>query len=306
LAERTANEAIREAREEAAALVAAAEERAARITAEADEHVARVTSEADAKATALTEGAASEAEAARSAAAAEVAAERQAARNRLALEISSIEGAREALRSDVAVLERHVEEQRTQLRSTVGELQRLLDDPAGFRLAPAPALLDPEVPDLSEAEELPAEAAHEPEPEVEAAAAEPEPEPEPEPEVEVEVEAAAAEPEPEPDPVPEIRGAAVAEEAPVVPHLNFAEVDHEQPGVIDLVDPGPPTAPVSKVELDAADHDADNEDDAFLAELRKAMADDEPLGPRDNPSTPPLTPSFGDDDRRGWRFGKRR
>jgi hypothetical protein len=59
------------------------------------------------------------------------------------------------------------------------------------------------------------------------------------------------------------------------------------------------------VELGGSGEPVDDDDDAFLAELRKAMADEEPLGPRDGGVGDP-TPGFLDDDRRGWRFGKRR
>ncbi|WP_254127005.1 hypothetical protein [Aquihabitans sp. G128] len=187
------------------------------------------------------------------------------------------------------MLERHVEEQRSQLGSTIGELQRLLDDPAGFRLAPTPVLLDPEVPAF--------EAAPEPEP------------------------APAVEPEPEPERVPAPEQAAVViDEAPSAPDLQFAEVDHAAPGTNDLPDAGPPTAPVSAVELGidppppapsaaaqapAGGASGGGEEDAFLAELRKAMADDEPLGPREQFPTDGAA-MFEDDDKRGWRFGKRR
>lgn len=228
LAQRTADAAVKEAREDAARLLADAETRASESRVELAKQIDT---------------------------------ERSEAQKRLADEIAALEGAREALRSDVGVLERHVEEQRNQLRSTVNELQRLLDDPAGFRLAPTPALLDPEIPEV-------------------VAAPEPAPEPERAPEPE-------AEPEPEPEPEPE---------APVKGEdLSFADVDHAPPPA------GPPTQRVSAVDLDL------DEDDPFLDELRKAMSDDEPLGPRDSADHGPQDPTaFGDDDRRSWRFGKRR
>ncbi|MEO6988953.1 MAG: DivIVA domain-containing protein [Aquihabitans sp.] len=225
LAQRTADAAVKEAREDAARLLADAEARVAAAKADLAKQM---------------EG------------------ERSEAQRRLGEEIAALEGAREALRSDVGVLERHVEEQRNQLRSTVNELQRLLDDPAGFRLAPTPALLDPEIPEL----------------------AEPEPEPEPTPE-----------PRPEAEPQPEVKGG----------DLSFADVDHEPPPP----PAGPPTQPVSAVDLDL---DA-KEGDPFLDELRKAMSDEEPLGPRDSDDHGEQGSSlFGDDDddKRGWRFGKRR
>ena len=230
---------------------------------------------------------------------AEAAAERREARQRLAAEIGELEGLRESLRSDVSVLERHVEEQRSQLGSTLAELHQILDDPSGFRLAPAPALSDPDIPDFSDLDE--------PEPEVvaaepvtAAAPAEPVVEDEPEPVAEVEVVEAEVEVEPEPEPEPA---------PPASPALSFDEADHEAPGIEDPIDPGPPTAPVSAVDLGLPDDRgaAGGEDeDAFLTELRKAMADEEPLGPRDLGDPDPGDTLFDDPDRRGFRFGRRR
>jgi hypothetical protein len=57
------------------------------------------------------------------------------------------------------------------------------------------------------------------------------------------------------------------------------------------------------VEAGAAKSDPSSTDDAFLAELRKAMADDEPLGPRDTEASSP-SDLFGED--RPRRFGRRR
>lgn len=280
LAQRTADAVTAEAREDAAKLVAEATERAQEIDAEAAARAASARADLEAA----------------------TAADRAAARERLAAEIGELESVREALRSDATVLERHVEEQRSQLRSTLGELQRLLDDPAGFRLAPAPALLDPEVPELAAEPVAPA------------------PEPEPEPVVA----APAIEPEPEPvRPAPPAQTAVVIEDAGpgpdagAAPSLSFADVDHAAPGLHEGLDTGPPTAPVSAVDLGLggpaptprgrADASAGaGEEDAFLAELRKAMADDEPLGPRDHAEQAPTGILDDDDDRRGWRRGKRR
>ena len=64
-------------------------------------------------------------------------------------------------------------------------------------------------------------------------------------------------------------------------------------------DLGPPTEAVSAVGA------ADPEEDAFLAELRKAMLDDEPLGPRAT-EAPGLAPGIDDDGRGRPRFGRRR
>jgi len=263
LAQRTADAAVREAREEAAGLLAEATSRAEALHAETDARAAE----------------------ARASLESETAAERTRARAALAAEIAEIEAVRESLRTDAALLERHVQEQRTQLRNAIGELQRLLEDPAGFRLPPQPELADPEIPDLS------------PDPEAAAPTAEPEP---------------AAAPTAAVDPVEAVLAASHPASPPepdaTAPALD--PVDHEAPGpatsaaeadLDDAVEGGPPTA---AVELGDGPDEVGQED-AFLAELRKAMADDEPLGPRDHQAITNQDELF-DDDRRNWRFGKRR
>jgi len=271
MAQRTSDAAIAEAREDAAKIVAAAsaqaetlvadaEARSATLRAETDEYVDTTRAEVDA----------------------EAASERREARQRLAAEIAELEGSRESLRSDVNVLERHVEEQRSQLGSTLAELQLILDDPSGFRLAPAPALVDPVLPDFSDLDDAPADAAPEAEP-------------------------AQHEAEPSVDEVT-LTGDPGGDELdaslrPAPAALAFDEVDHEAPGLNDPVDAGPPTEAVAAVDLVQEPHSDD--DDPFLTELRKAMADDEPLGPRDHEVSPQASPLFEDEERRGWRFGRR-
>lgn len=297
LAQRTADAAVREAREDAEKILAAAHEQAQTTVADADARASELRAEADAYAAAT-----------RSEVDAEAARERREARQRLAGEIGELEGLRETLRSDVGILERHVEDQRSQLGSTLAELQQILDDPSGFRMAPVPALADPELPDFSDLAEP--EAAPVPE----ATTAEPAPVDEgPTGPAEVPVAAEPADAPPVAEPVEHAaeaeaeasEPAAAAEPAPIAtpPALTFEEVDHAAPGIDDGLDAGPPTAPVSSVELGVAESD---EDDAFLAELRKAMADDEPLGPRDDVEPPASETLFEEDDRRGWRFGRRR
>ncbi len=93
------------------------------------------------------------------------------------------------------------------------------------------------------------------------------------------------------------------------PSLTFDDVDHEAPGLAQPgAEVGPPTAPVDTVDLredKPAPASASSDDDAFLAELRKAMSDDEPLGPRVSGERGDHGDLF-DDDRRSWRFGRRR
>lgn len=371
MAQRTADAAVREAREDAEKIVGSAKDQAETMVADAEARAEALRTEAEAHAASTREE--TEAEATR---------ERREARQRLAAEIAELEAIRETLRTDVTVLERHVSEQRTQLSSTLDELRTLLEDPTGFRVAPSPALQDPALPDFSDLDEtepatedgLAAPAAA-PEPEAASDAATeadspPEPEipagaapdagahaeidqPGPDPEAVAEPEATVdAPPAPEADSIPAPQEAPVEEPADEAPPaspaaeaepaggddagsspeaatapeaapsepdppaddpppgpptasaqpLAFGDVDHDAPG---LVDPGPPTQPVSAV--DPAAGPPSDDEDPFLTELRKAMADDEPLGPRDDVDLPPSPNLFGDDegDRRR-RFGRRR
>jgi hypothetical protein len=63
-----------------------------------------------------------------------------------------------------------------------------------------------------------------------------------------------------------------------------------------------PPRPIDKVDLGfvlphpAPAPDRRPDDDEFLAELRKAMADDEPLGPRDHDDARVLRSLFDDDE----------
>lgn len=92
------------------------------------------------------------------------------------------------------------------------------------------------------------------------------------------------------------------------PSLTFGDVDHEAPGVAPPAEAG--SSPASPTTVDLRDDDsssspADSGDDAFLAELRRAMAEDEPLGPGDDAERGGH-PDLYDDDRRSRRFGRRR
>lgn len=75
-------------------------------------------------------------------------------------------------------------------------------------------------------------------------------------------------------------------------------VDEEAYAADDLEDTGPPTQPVDAL----TDREAD--DDAYLAELRKAMTDDSPLGPRDDAGSSGAFDAGTDTGRS--RFGRRR
>ncbi|MGI8755193.1 MAG: hypothetical protein ACR2MB_04900 [Acidimicrobiales bacterium] len=290
LAQRTADSAMRDARNDADKLVVAAKERAEALVADAEASARAVRSDSEAA----------------------VARERNTARQQLAEEIAALEGAREALRTDIATLEGHVEQQRTQLGSMVAALQRLIDDPDGFRIAPIPTLNDPDIPDL------------EPDPKSDPEASPTNSDPEPPADSQAALAEAPIEP-PAVAPAPQESGASLArgrqaESPPTAPALpprrpeataagtgpavrGFDEVDHENPGTTPTIADGSPTASVDPRD-DAASGESSG-DDAFLAELRKAMVDDEPLGPRESARQEPQSDLF-DDDRRPRRFGRRR
>jgi len=105
---------------------------------------------------------------------------------------------------------------------------------------------------------------------------------------------------------PRVAPAATLEaDAPVSPEDDASEWDDADPadpgtGADEDADAGPATQPVPV--LDEA-HDADEDDDAYLTELRKAMTDDTPLGPRDDVIDDPF--DTGADVPRS-RFGRRR
>jgi DivIVA domain-containing protein len=278
LAQRTADSAIREAREEAETIVEGARADARRAVVEAEAESART---------------------------------RDEARRRLIDEIAELESVREAMRNDTVVLERYLGDERAKVRETIQVLRRLVDEPRSLQVAP--------VPELSEAStpvDTPALGVGTPEPEPEPApapepAAEPEsapedaaptpappastpvvtiPEPTAEPESEPEPEAK-SDAAPEATPEPEASSQATAPEAAADPQPSSSTQDEGQAlgrlfdageaprdwrsGGAERGDQGPHTQPVAAARFE------EETDDAFLAELRRAMADNEPLGPDD-------------------------
>lgn len=245
LAQRTADAAIREAREEAASIVAEAQGDAARA--------------------------------------------RNVARQELAEEIAALQVTRDALRKDTDTLTSHVDGQRFELRRVVSELQAIVDDPERLKVAPTPALEDPEVPaDLSEDDaktdqDDAAEAASGFEPSDGGPAT-------------MLVSAVTAQPETDEPEAPEAEAA-----IPESPGSGTGSMSG-------AARPSNPTAskasPAPSVSTGASEGD-----DEFLAELRRAMTDKDPLGPRDDEprAATESTGSFLDDEGagRGWRFGKR-
>lgn len=367
LAQRTADAAIREAREEATRLLTEAHDRSSHEVAEAQAKATRLVRDAEARAVEIVAEAERMAESHRS-----------SSHERLTSEIASLEGTREELRTDATIIDRHVEEQRQQLRSAVGDLQRLIDDPKGFRLAspPAPRAIVPPV--FEPPEPIgPAPTAQS----IGAGAAPPDPSHDIDADDQPGVSAPGAEHQTSPKEPPassEAAPAEAAEAAPADPPADESTAPSGQPGDgAEQAEAKPPAAKPPAAEASAAEASAveageatappaeqwsslrngemvdltipdpgditdkpaasqqanensrraneevpdsgeptravpqlvgDADEDAFLAELRKAMTDDEPLGPRDNVSVPtrPTVDPLDDRARPRPRFGRRR
>ena len=118
LAQRTADAAIKEAREEARRILDGVQEQAQRLQTDAQEQARKLVVDAEAEARKSADD----------------------TRQRLIKEIISLEETRDSLRADHGILERHLDEQRLRLRSSIGDLQRLLDDPGRLRTSAAPEL----------------------------------------------------------------------------------------------------------------------------------------------------------------------
>ncbi|MBL8778360.1 MAG: DivIVA domain-containing protein [Acidimicrobiales bacterium] len=129
LAQRTADAAVAEAREESERIVAAAQDEAERIRAEdAARHERELTESQD-----------------------EIRRAGDEARNRILTEVDELEGIRDQLMADVEVLERHVDDERARLQTTVATLQGLLD--AAGAMAPLePPVVTAVVPPRAESE----------------------------------------------------------------------------------------------------------------------------------------------------------
>ncbi len=150
LAQRTADAAVAEARQQAEVLVAEAREEARRLVSEAENRSQATVAEAEHAAAAMVHDAQekasrllAEAETDRrrilADAESEAEAAARAARDRLADEVRRLEELRAFLADDVEILESHLAVQRERLREQVAALSRLVDDPAAFRVEPAPA-----------------------------------------------------------------------------------------------------------------------------------------------------------------------
>ena len=245
---------------------------------EADEQAARTLATAQDQAARLLADAQESTARARAEADAEARRAQEDARSRVLAELRELEAARDQLHGDVDILERHLSEQRDRLRLTTRELQRLLDDPASLREVSLPVLSEVAVPVVA----VPVAAVPEPTPVV----AEPSPAP-------AEVVSLVDEPSVW---TPEDNASwSEPEVAPPVPPPSaaYADLDDRIP-----VEGDPPTQTIDL----QAERGAD--DDAYLAELRKAMTDESPLGPREDGDQGGLF-DHGTEPQRS-RFGRRR
>jgi hypothetical protein len=222
-------------------------------------------------------------------------------------EIISLEEARDSIRADHDTLASFLDEQRSRLQGAVDELAALLRDPDRLHMAPAPELSGATKPDFLDTE-LAAEAAPEWEPAPDPAPA-PELEPEPEPVADADEPPAALPGAPLPDGAPSTDDGVVTDGDPTaaIGGVTYTLPDEGDPASDPFAPPSiaenedqawarfvgeddNPTGPVQ---------DQPPSDDAYLAELRKAM--------RDDPSDPAGFDTAADEDRSSRsRFGRRR
>jgi hypothetical protein len=290
LAQRTADAAVSEAEERAAALMAEAEGKAATTVSDADRHAATTRGEADTYALRMREEADTDAATKVSETEAKVAemianAERDARdgaedlRQRLRTEVSALEALREHLRTDAGRLEAHIAIQRQRVLATVEELQRLTSDPDALREAPVPEFKPVDAVPTAEA----------------MGGGTPPAPPAPPPPVHAldeetgDVNAVADE-----QPADEASENDDADEEPAGTTTGDSsenadeafsedEITGEFPAIVieeleaeERDDTGPPTMAVPATELLLDD------DDPYIAELRRAIVDPSPLGPRED------------------------
>jgi cell division initiation protein len=120
LAQKTADTAVNEAREEAQRTLTEAQQKADSLLGEAQTTSQRLVREAEAEARKSSEE----------------------TRQRMADEIVALEQTRNALEADHGILERHLDEQRLRLRASIEDLQRLVDDPEKLRADALPELTE--------------------------------------------------------------------------------------------------------------------------------------------------------------------
>jgi DivIVA domain-containing protein len=195
-------------------------------------------------------------------------------RQRLVAEIIALEEARDAIRSDQSILERHVDDHRLRLRGTIADLEKLLEDPARMRPVASPSISGVTRPAFLDGEPVPQEQQRP----SETATGE-----------STSSDASASSPPPPPpvDNAVDLSEPPVA--APAAPTSGLSASTHEEDEAWArfVGDEGQAT---EAIRLDDAG------DDAYLAELRKAMLDE----------TGAESLFDGGDDQRRSRFGRRR
>jgi DivIVA domain-containing protein len=159
LAQRTADAAVKEAREEAAsirqdarqeadALLADARSRADELDREADARRAALVADAEADVAKLLDETRRNCEDRVAAVEAELTEAHDTRRDELLSQIEELSGIRDVLVADVERLEQHVDERTNRLRAAVAELAELIDDPDTLQPVPAPETSDLEPLDL--------------------------------------------------------------------------------------------------------------------------------------------------------------
>lgn len=158
LAQRTADAAVKEAREEAAQLrddaraeadgvLADAEHRADELGAEAEAQRSTLLADARAEAARIIGEARTTCEDRIARVEAELAEAHESRRDELLAQITQLTGIRDALAADVEQLEAHLGTRRERIRDALGELTALLEDPDKLDEATTPELADVDVPD---------------------------------------------------------------------------------------------------------------------------------------------------------------
>lgn len=158
LAQRTADAAVKEAREEAAQLrddaraeadgvLADAKHRAEELGAEAEAQRSTLLADARAEAARIIGEARTTCEERIARVEAELAEAHESRRDELLAQITQLSGIRDALAADVEQLEAHLGTRRERIRDALGELTALLEDPDKLDVTTAPELADVDVPD---------------------------------------------------------------------------------------------------------------------------------------------------------------
>jgi DivIVA domain-containing protein len=236
---------------------------------EAEEQAARTLSSAQDQAARMLADAQEATARARADAESEARRAQEEARARVLAELHDLEAARNQLKTDVELLETHLDEQRARVRHASRELQRVLDDPAALQEADAPPVSDVAV-------ATPAPAAI--------------------------VEPLISTPDVEP-PLPPPPGEPPAQESLLEEPSTAPPVSPAPPASLAYADAGPVDDGPSTETIDLLE-DRGADDDAYLAELRKAMTDESPLGPREEGEVGSLYDPGSEPTRS--RFGRRR